>query len=167
MQQTKEQERRLMSYPTKKTPEVVEAFLDAIKNGRSCAQVCKAKDMPSSKTIENWINNDPVFALKYERAKEERGNYYGELVAEISLAGLQGKYKDSSMLRAAIDGLKWSAARMAPKNFGDRMEIAHSAEGSYVDALKAVQTSVSDKGMDVTNTQHSEVRGREEKATIQ
>ena len=80
--------------------------------------------------------------MQYEKAKEERGNYYGELVAEVALAGLQGKYKDSSMLRAAIDGLKWSAARMAPKNFGDRMEIAHSAQGSYVDALKAVQGKV-------------------------
>lgn len=112
--------------------------------------------MPSSKTINNWIKNDAAYAAQYERAKEERGNYYGELVAEIALAGLQGKYKDSSMLRAAIDGLKWSAARMAPKSFGDRMEVSHSAEGSYLDALKAVQGR-----MEETNKLPSPLRTRE------
>jgi len=40
--------------------------------------------------------------------------------------------------------LKWSAARMAPKSFGDRMEVNHSAEGSYLDALKAVQGRMDD-----------------------
>jgi len=124
---------------SKKTPEVVEAFLDMIRNGRSCAQACKQDGMPSSKTIQNWALTDAEFARRYEEAKQDRGNYYGELVAEVALAGLQGKYKDSAMLRAAIDGLKWSAARMAPKSFGDRMEVSHSANASYVDALKAVQ----------------------------
>lgn len=124
---------------SKKTPEVVEAFLDMIRNGRSCAQACRQDGMPSSKTIQNWALTDAEFARRYEEAKQDRGNYYGELVAEVALAGLQGKYKDSAMLRAAIDGLKWSAARMAPKSFGDRMEVSHSAQGSYVEALKAVQ----------------------------
>lgn len=124
---------------SKKTPEVIEAFLDAIRNGRSCAQACRQDGMPSSKTIQNWALTDAEFARRYEEAKQDRGNYYGELVAEVALAGLQGKYKDSAMLRAAIDGLKWSAARMAPKAFGDRMEVSHSANASYVDALKAVQ----------------------------
>jgi len=127
---------------SKKTPEVVEKFLEAIRNGRSAVQACKQEGMPTCKTVNEWVKNDAAFAAQYEKAKEERGNYYGELVAEVALAGLQGKYKDSSMLRAAIDGLKWSAARMAPKNYGDRMEVSHSAEGSYVDALKAVQGRV-------------------------
>jgi len=133
---------------SKKSPEVVARFLDMIRNGRSCAQACKQQGMPTSKTIGEWVKNDAAFALQYEKAKEERGNYYGELVAEIALAGLQGKYKDSAMLRAAVDGLKWSAARMAPKAYGDRMEVNHSAEGSYVEALKAVQGKVSGDGTD-------------------
>ncbi len=151
---------------SKKSPETVARFLDMIRNGRSCAQACKQEGMPTSKTIGEWVKNDAAFALAYEKAKEERGNYYGELVAEISLAGLQGKYKDSAMLRAAIDGLKWSAARMSPKNFGDRMEVAHSAEGSYVEALKAVQTQVTGEGG--SSKLPLEVRARtEEKPTIQ
>ena len=138
-----------MAYPSKKTPEIVGRFLEAIRNGRSAAQACKAEGMPSTQTILNWAESDPDFAAQYDKAKEERGNYYGELVAEISLAGLQGKYKDSGMLRAAIDGLKWSAARMAPKAYGDRMQVEHSADGNYLDALKEVQSRV--EGIDTHN----------------
>lgn len=132
---------------SKKTPETVERFLDMIRNGRSCAQACRQDGMPSSKTIQNWALTDADFARRYEEAKQDRGNYYGELVAEVALAGLQGKYKDSAMLRAAIDGLKWSAARMAPKAFGDRMEVSHSAQGSYVEALKAVQGRIEEDAL--------------------
>jgi len=124
---------------SKKSPEVVEQFLDYIRNGRSCAQACRQEGMPSSKTIESWVKTDSAFAQAYEQAKEDRGTYYGELVAEVALAGLQGKYKDSAMLRAAIDGLKWSAARMSPKAFGDRINVDHGAQASYVDALRSVQ----------------------------
>ena len=158
-----------MAYPSKKTPEIVGRFLEAIRNGRSAAQACKAEGMPSTQTIIKWTENDPEFAAKYEKAKEERGNYYGELVAEISLAGLQGKYKDSAMLRAAIDGLKWSAARMAPKGFGDRIQHEHSAESSYVDALRAAQGKVSEESGEGTIAQRLPVRAREaaKKPTIQ
>ena len=129
---------------SKKTPETVEQFLDYIRNGRSCAQACRQPGMPSSKTIESWVKADSAFAAAYEQAKEDRGTYYGELVAEVALAGLQGKYKDSAMLRAAIDGLKWSAARMAPKAFGDRINVEHGAQTSYVEALRGVQQRVED-----------------------
>ena len=158
-----------MPYPSKKTPEIVGRFLEAIRSGRSAAQACKAEGMPSTQTIINWTESDPEFAAAYEKAKEERGNYYGELVAEISLAGLQGKYKDSAMLRAAIDGLKWSAARMAPKGFGDRMQVEHSAESSYVDALRAVQGKVSGESEEGTIAQPLALRAREtaKKPTVQ
>lgn len=142
-------ERVSMANKTKKTPEIIDRFLDEIRNGRSAAMACKQPGMPHSKTICAWMRDDAAFAAQYEKAKEERGNYYGELVAEISLAGLQGKYKDSGMLRAAIDGLKWSAARMAPKAYGDRMQVEHSADGNYLDALKEVQSRV--EGIDTHN----------------
>ena len=142
---------------SKKSPETVEQFLDYIRNGRSCAQACRQPDMPCSKTIETWVKTDSNFAAAYEQAKEDRGTYYGELVAEVALAGLQGKYKDSAMLRAAIDGLKWSAARMSPKAFGDRINVDHGAQTSYIDALRTVQDRV-----EGSVELHSELRARED-----
>ena len=154
-----------MPYP-KKTPEVI-ARSGSDPQWPQCCAGLAAEGMRQRRRLST--DGDPEFAVAYEKAKEERGNYYGELVAEISLAGLQGKYKDSAMLRAAIDGLKWSAARMAPKGFGDRMQVEHSAESSYVDALRAVQGKVSGECGEGTIAQPLALRAREtaKKPTVQ
>ena len=145
---------------SKKSPEVVKNFLHRISEGRSQASVCRDDDMPDWATIWRWTKDDPKFAAAFAVAKEERGNYYGEKVAEIALAVLSGKLKDSNAARVAIDGLKWTAARMASKNFGDRMQVEHSAESSYVDALRAVSERIEVNGVDDTNKLPQELRAR-------
>ena len=128
----------------KKTPETVAAFLQRISEGRSQASVCRDADMPDWATVWRWTKQDADFAAAFADAKEQRGNLYGEKVAEIALALLAGKLPDSNAARVAMDGLKWSAARMASKNFGDRMQVEHSAQSSYVDALKGVNEKLAE-----------------------
>jgi len=129
---------------TKKNPQTVAALLQRISEGRSQASVCRDADMPDWATIWRWTKQDADFAAAFADAKEQRGNLYGEKVAEIALALLAGKLPDSNAARVAMDGLKWSAARMASKNFGDRMQVEHSAQSSYVDALKGVNEKLAE-----------------------
>tara|TARA_Y100001937_G_scaffold84934_1_gene114885 strand:+ start:175 stop:660 length:486 start_codon:yes stop_codon:yes gene_type:complete len=126
---------------SKQTPELEQKILTGITEGKSLHTICRDKDMPDRTTIHNWIKRDPIFAAKYDEAREERGNYYGEKVAELAMAVLAGKI-DFNKARVAGDLFKWTAARMSPKNFGDRMELSHKAEDSFVDALKGVQAKV-------------------------
>jgi len=151
---------------SKKTPETVAKFLQRISEGRSQASVCRDEDMPSWGAIWSWVKNDPDFARDFADAKEQRGNLFGEKVAEISLALLAGKLKDSQAARVAIDGLKWSAARMAAKNFGDRMQVEHSGTSSYLDALKSVQASMHSEGVGGSEQTPEEVRTREESSEV-
>jgi len=148
---------------SKKTPEIVAALLQRISEGRSQASVCRDADMPDWATVWRWTKQDPDFAAAFADAKEQRGNLYGEKVAEISLALLAGKISDSNAARVAIDGLKWSAARMASKNFGDRMQVEHSAQSSYVDALKGVADRVAERD---GGTTPQELRARENSDTL-
>jgi hypothetical protein len=151
---------RFFMAKSKKTPEVVKNFLQRISEGRSHASVCRDDDMPDWATVWRWTKEDPKFAAAFAIAKEERGNYYGEKVAEIALAVLAGKIKDSNAARVAIDGLKWTAARMASKNFGDRMQVEHSAESSYVDALRAVSERIEVDGLGNDSKLPQELRAR-------
>jgi len=130
-----------MSKNSKKKPEIIDYFLNEISQGRSQASICREEGMPDNKTIWTWNKYDNEFARRYAEAKEERGNYYGEKVAEIALGTLSGKIKPDQA-RTAIDGLKWVAGRMASKAFGDKVEVAHSGGGSYVEALKEVANSI-------------------------
>lgn len=127
---------------SKKDPKTIEKFLQRISEGRSQSSVCRDEDMPDWKTIWNWTKSDSLFASQYREAKEQRGNYYGEKVAEIAMAVLSGKLTDSNSARVAIDGLKWASARMAYKDFGDKMQVDHGATSSYLDALKEVSLSL-------------------------
>jgi len=151
---------------SKKTPETVQKFLQRISEGRSQSSVCRDEDMPAWVTIWTWAKEDPKFAAAFAEAKEQRGNYYGEKVAEIAMAVLSGKLKDSNSARVAIDGLKWSAARMASKNFGDRMQVEHSAQSSYVDALKGVQERLDGEGEGAHSALPEELRARVNKKSV-
>ncbi len=122
--------------------------------------------MPDWSTIWKWNKTDPDFARMFAEAKEQRGNYYGEKVAEISLGVLTGKIKDSNAARVAIDGLKWTAARMAAKNFGDRMQVEHSGTSSYLDALKSVQASMRGEDAGGSKQTHQELRAREDDGEV-
>ena len=47
-----------------------------------------------------------------------------------------------SAKRAAGDLLKWSAARMAGKDgWTDKVTIEHEGQGSFIEALKAINTA--------------------------
>jgi len=48
----------------------------------------------------------------------------------------------------AGDLFKWTAARMSPKNFGDKMQVEHGVEESLVDALKKVELKLVEEDKD-------------------
>ena len=126
---------------SKQTPELEARILKCICDGMSLHSICKLDGIPPRETIHRWIKRDPDFSRRYDEAREERGNFYGEKVAEIASDVLDGKI-DYNIGRVAGGLLQWTAARMSPKNFGDRMQVEHGVEETLVDALKNVQMKV-------------------------
>ena len=126
---------------SKQTPEIENRILTCISDGMSLSAICKLDGIPPRETIHRWIARDPGFQKRYDEAREERGNYYGEKVSELGIAVLNGEL-DPNAARVVGDLFKWTAARMSPKNFGDRMQVEHAVEESLVDALKNVEMKV-------------------------
>jgi hypothetical protein len=95
-------------------------------------------------------------------AMENRGQVYADKIAEIIDKVIEGTI-DPNAGRVAIDGLKWTSSKLAPRKYGDvhRMEVKH--ETTYVDALKQISNEV--EGVQIQAT--DDLREREEKATIQ
>jgi len=97
---------------------------DLILDGASLRSITERGDMPASSTVHSWIaDSEHPFSERYARACAGRGIRFGEMVSEIALGVLTGRF-EADQARVAMDGLKWSAARMAPRRYGDRMEIA-------------------------------------------
>jgi hypothetical protein len=97
-------------------------------------------------TVIRWCNADPEFQEVYDRARAARGDRYGEEVATIAEKVLSGEL-DANVARVAGDLLKWSAARMAPRYYGDRIEqniAVTDASEQHLQAVRELATSKAD-----------------------
>lgn len=98
----------------------------------SLRAACEKLGLDAPSTIKA-IRADEALNAAYDEAVELRGEYYGEKVAEVGLGALEGgeagkaKYAPDQV-RAAVDALKWSAARMARKRYGDRATVEHTGK---------------------------------------
>ncbi len=108
-----------------------ELALDILKeieeNDVSFSEACR-RCLTNKSDAWRFIHADPKLDQRYARARESRGNHFGEQVAQIGLATLAGRYKPDAA-RVAADCLKWASGRMASKYFGDRVVNEHVGPG--------------------------------------
>jgi len=107
--------------PTKYSAATADEICDTIASGNSLRAVCRKMGIAKS-TVFKWLHDHPDFLDHYTRAREIRGEFYGERVSEIGIKGEGGEI-DPQVARVAIDAYKWTAARMAPKSWGDKQQI--------------------------------------------
>jgi len=149
-----------MAYP-KVDESVWPEFLERISNGEAVRVICKDKSMPSWSTVARKIAAEPEFEKQYRMALEFRGMLLAEELDEIYRDTRAGML-DPQSARVAADILKWQAARMTPKIYGDKqqVEVAASKGGSYLEALTKVNAVEPIAVTDERDTQPETVRAR-------
>lgn len=77
----------------------------------------------SESGMREWIGKDSDRSAKYARAREARAHRFAERIAEIAndVASPTGIAPDRA--RVAIDALKWTASKLLPRQYGDKVEI--------------------------------------------
>jgi len=116
-----------MGRPSNYNERLAEEFCRRIAMGRSLRSVCEDPDMPGSSTVIEWKLEKADFAARYARAMEDRGLSYGDQISDLINKVLEGKY-EVDRARLALDGLKWTAARLAPKQYGERTSVDVTAD---------------------------------------
>jgi len=106
-------------------PKIETEVLARVAAGESLSAVCRTDGFPAEATVRKWAVEEAEFGARYARAREARGERYGERVGEIAEAVLAGDH-DPDRARVAIDALKWASARMASKSWGDKMRLEHA-----------------------------------------
>lgn len=107
------------------TLELAKAILTTIEEENTSFREACRKNNCHTGDAWRFIHADRELDAQYARARESRGNAYGEQVAQIGLATLAGRYAPDRA-RVAADCLKWASGRMAPKQFGDRVVQEHT-----------------------------------------
>jgi hypothetical protein len=99
--------------------------------------------MPDSRTVFRWLGKHDEFRLQYARACEARSDAHAEDIIDIADDGtndwIEVRDKDGvpvgyrengeALRRSAlrVDARKWLMAKMRPKRYGDKLQLAGDA----------------------------------------
>lgn len=111
--------------PSTYTDDIANAICARISEGESLLSITNGDDMPTRTTIYDWLSKHGSFANNYARAKDDSADTYADKIAHIGNEVLEGKY-DPQAARVAIDAIKWTASKLKPKKYGDRIHTEHS-----------------------------------------
>lgn len=128
--------------PTIYSDEIVETICERLAVGQSLTSICKEPDMPGLSTVFRWLEDKPEFRERYARAREAQADALdaeiadvarqdpervtitiGDNVTKTSVDGAEVQHR-----RLLIDALKWRAAHLKPKVYGDKIQTEHSGK---------------------------------------
>ncbi|MDF0521522.1 hypothetical protein P0R31_30190 [Bradyrhizobium yuanmingense] len=143
-----------MVRPTEYSPEVVDAICDQMVNGKGLLKICADENMPGRTTIYRWLATNPEFRKRFAEAREALMDFYAEQILNVAFDESgdvildQKDGKTSAVAnhakvqrdRLKVDSLKWTAARLFPKRYGDKMELLgqNVQEGESVNKIELV-----------------------------
>lgn len=127
-----------------KVPEI----LDWVASGKSLRSICEQDGFPPISTFLTWVAKDAELETMWRFALQIRADVQHEEMMEIADDGrndwmeiqdkdgnnigwkLNGEAVARSKLR--LDQRKWSAARMNPVRYGDKVDLNHSGKVKVV-----------------------------------
>jgi len=142
-----------------------EVILDTISSGGSLSTaLAKHTWMPSVAQARRHIANDLDFQAKYEKALQDRADKLAEEIIEISDSATPECLEPAAMSawvadkRLRVDARKWVAAKLQPKRYGDRIDVAVTdARISVMDALAQAKQRVLNDNSDVVDVESRDV----------
>ncbi len=102
--------------------EVFDRICERIAEGESLRAICSDKDMPARVNVIRWLEKDEALRNQYARARELQADHeFDEIKAIADLASAE----DVQVARLRVDARKWRAGKLAPKVYGDTVDVKH------------------------------------------
>jgi methionine synthase II (cobalamin-independent) len=115
-QKSEEKER---GRPTIYSQELADEICTRLSHGETLRTIiASSPHLPGRTTIYRWNADNESFRNQYTKARAEQADYYAELIVDESYSS-----HDAAIGRLRVDALKWAASKMAPKKYGDKIEI--------------------------------------------
>lgn len=133
-------------------PEIADEICRRMAEGESLRAICKDAHLPCASTVLGWLSSqNPDYAQfleQYARSRAIQADMLVEETIEISDDGtndwmerkgpegqslgwtLNGEHVQRSRLR--VDTRKWFAGKVAPKKYGDKLDLNETKEVRHV-----------------------------------
>lgn len=124
--------------PTDFTPELAELICERIADGESLRAICRDDAMPCTASVKRWLRKNEEFRAQYAHAREEQAEAFLDEIIEIADDDSQDtSYSDSgpkantewiSRSKLRVDTRKWAMSKLAPKKYGDKLDVTSLGE---------------------------------------
>jgi hypothetical protein len=112
-------EEKQMGRPSSYSQELADEICNRLSHGETLRTIiASSPHLPSRTTIYRWNADNENFRNQYTKARAEQADYYAELIVDESYSS-----HDAAIGRLRVDALKWAASKMAPKKYGEKIEI--------------------------------------------
>ena len=141
-------ENRSTGRPSSFSAKLGEVICARLADGRSLRSICADGDMPSATTVFRWLADEKYSAFReqYTRAREAQADaIFDEIldiaddVANDTRKGPNGEdlcdHEWISRSRLRVDARKWMAGKLAPKKYGDKLDVGLAVSGEIVKTI--------------------------------
>lgn len=142
-------EEPVIGRPTAYNDDVADRICNGLADARSLRSICCDQDMPSQSTVFRWLGDDRYIAFReqYARAREAQADAIFDEMLDIADDGtndwMERKREDGSTdevvnhehisrSKLRIEARKWMAAKLRPKVYGDKLDVAHTGAVAIV-----------------------------------
>jgi len=153
--------KRPVGAPTTYNKHIAFVICTRIAEGESLREIVKTAGMPDRSAVYDWLLRHPEFADQYARAREEQADTLADEIIAIAdeqpeiiavtdkRTGELIEHKlDGAFLqwqKNRIDARKWTAMKLKPKKYGDRVAM----EGVEGGAPITTQDATADKFLEI------------------
>jgi hypothetical protein len=110
--------------PTEYTEALARRIIIRLADGEGLNKICKPISMPAESMVREWVIDDVGgFAAKYARGRDIGLDVRAERLGQTA-SSAQGKDGAGvQAVRLMVDTEKWYLSKLAPKRYGDRLNL--------------------------------------------
>jgi len=119
--------------PERDKDAICQSVLQGMRDGLSAFKACQSAGVPQS-TFNRWVDADVKLAEDYAHAREDLIERMANEVLELADSEVpetgDGKrdWQAIQQRKLQVDSRKWLLSKLAPKKYGDRLELAGDKE---------------------------------------
>ena len=108
--------------PSDYSVELTDEICRQLAEGKSMLEICSKPEMPHVSNIYRWLRRHEDFRDRYVSAREQQAHTIADRAVAMALDG-DRVITDPQVAKVQLDAIKWTAARLAPKVYGNKAEL--------------------------------------------
>ena len=135
-------QKRSVGRPVEYEDAIADEICWRIAHGEPLVRICQDEHLPHCATIYRWLIRFPEFCEMYTRAREDQADTNADEILAIAdehppeYTDEKGRTTlDATYIqwqRSRIDARKWTAAKLKPRKYGDRMAVEGVEGGAAI-----------------------------------